>query len=105
MRVGEGTNQGGGDIPIDHRHAVLWASPVVLLRVAVEKFLTQPILFVVLVDPDPAHESVPHDRVHPGILDGGSGEPRTVPVDRLERGVNEKRRFLARALLSGLDEE
>ena len=74
---------------VDHGHAELRATAVVLRRVAVKEILSDRIALVVLIDPDPAHERVPHDRVDPRVLERGGGEARRIPVQSLQRRVDE----------------
>ncbi len=57
--------------------------------VAVEEVLADRVRLVVLIDTDPAHERVPHDRVDPCVLQRGGGEAGWVPAEGLERRVDE----------------
>ena len=56
MRVGEGVQERGGDVPVHHRYAVL-RPPTVGRFVLVEEALADEVALVVLVDPGPSHEA------------------------------------------------
>src|SRR6202041_4169418 len=78
-----------GDVVVDRRDAIFGTTTAVPLRVAVEEVLAEWVRLVVLVDPDPSHEFVPHDRVHPRVLECRGRESRRVPADGLQRRVDE----------------
>ena len=61
MGVGEGVEEHGGDVAVHHRYAVLRAPPVGRL-VLVEEALADEVALVVLVDPGPSEDRVPHAR-------------------------------------------
>src|SRR6202012_2274704 len=69
-------------------HTPFRTAPV-CLAVLVEEILADHVALVVLVDPGPARERVPHDRVEPGVLEGGTAEPGWIPSQRLQRRIDE----------------
>ena len=57
--------------------------------VLVEEALADEVALVVLVDAGPSDDRVPHDRVDPRVLERRAHEAGRVPVELLERRIDE----------------